>query len=208
MTKLDFQHTLLTFSSVINQFCIEGNISQAVRLAGEMIETRKVPNINVYTTLIKGKHHYATVVYLCGKMEPRRLERDDVTFNIWIDAYYKLRRLDYGLSVWGKMMKLGFQPTLLTFSTMINGFCIEGKFSDAFRLVGEMIETGKVPNINIYTTLIKGFHIIGDIDRVVKLLKMLEERGNNPNVITYNIDIDSFYKKGLLTQGLTLLSQS
>ncbi|MBA0751610.1 hypothetical protein Gogos_000523 [Gossypium gossypioides] len=141
-------------------------------------------------------------------MEPRRLERDDVTFNIWIDAYCKLRRLDYGLSVWGKMMKLGFQPTLLTFSSVINGFCIGGKISQAFRLLGEMIETGKVPNINIYTTLIKGFHIIGDIDGVVKLLKMLEERGHNPNVITYNIVIDSFCKKGLLTQGNMLIAWS
>ncbi|MFQ6649515.1 hypothetical protein Gotur_023152 [Gossypium turneri] len=66
-----------------------------------------------------------------------------------------------------------------------------------------MIETRKVPNINGYTTLIKGFHIIEDIEGAIKLLK--EESGHNPNVITYNIIIDSLYKKGLLTQGLTLL---
>ncbi|MBA0770217.1 hypothetical protein Gotri_018879, partial [Gossypium trilobum] len=106
------------------------------------------------------------------------LERDDATFNIWIDAYCKLLQLDYGLSFFGKMMKLG-----------------------------EMIETRKVPNINVYTTLIKGFHIIVDIDGAIKLLKMLEESGHNPNVITDNIIIDSLYKKGLLRQGLTLLSK-
>ncbi|MBA0817129.1 hypothetical protein Gohar_001716, partial [Gossypium harknessii] len=111
-------------------------------------------------------------------MEPWRVKRDDVTFNIWIGAYCKLRRLDYSLSVWGKMIKLSFQPTVFTFYTLINGFCIGGKISKS----REMIEIGKVAYINVYTTIIIEFHIIG----ILMELKMLEERGPNPNVITYN----------------------
>ncbi|PPD93479.1 hypothetical protein GOBAR_DD09575 [Gossypium barbadense] len=184
MTKLDFQHTLLTFSTVINQFCIEGNISQAVRLgfisSGDIDGTAK----------------------LLKMLEERGLNPNVITYNIVIDSLSLCKKglLTEVFTIVVYLWQNGTLSEMMLLST-------SGLMPIAFRLIGEMIETRKVPNINVYTTLIKGFHIIEDIDGAIKLLKMLEESGHNPNVITYNIIIDSLYKKGLLTQGLTLLSK-
>ncbi|GAV89898.1 PPR_1 domain-containing protein [Cephalotus follicularis] len=37
-------------------------------------------------------------------------------------------------------LKVGLEPTAVTFSTLINGLCIEGKIHQAVRLFDQMVE--------------------------------------------------------------------
>ena len=47
----------------------------------------------------------------------------------------------------GKMLKLGYEPGTVTFSTLINGLCLEGRVSEAVELVGRMVEMKVIPNL-------------------------------------------------------------
>ncbi|XVE81208.1 hypothetical protein DITRI_Ditri15bG0044400 [Diplodiscus trichospermus] len=65
------------------------------------------------------------------------------------------------------MFELGIERDTVTFSTLINGLCIEGKVAQAARLLDDKVR-------------------IGDTDQVVHLAKTMGKRGIIPNIVNYN----------------------
>ncbi|XVF82397.1 hypothetical protein PTKIN_Ptkin16aG0043900 [Pterospermum kingtungense] len=102
----------------------------------------------------------------------------------------------------GKMLKLGLQPTLITFSTLINGLCIQGKVAQAMRLLEDMVEEGYQPNLIIYGTVLNGLCKLGDTTRAISLLRIMGERGCAPDIITYSTLIDGLCKDNHAAEAL------
>nr|CAD1828589.1 unnamed protein product [Ananas comosus var. bracteatus] len=81
----------------------------------------------------------------------------------------------------------GVVPDSLTYNTILNAYCKEGRVRDAARLLGGMVSTSSSRDVVAYTTLISGLCNQQRIqDAMVYLLKMLYE-GICPNVATWNV---------------------
>lgn len=67
--------------------------------------------------------------------------------------------------VWDEMLSIGFNPTLLTYNTLIQGLCKSQEGDLAEGLLNEMVTRGIRPNDNTYYSLIKG---IGNVEEFIK----------------------------------------
>ncbi|XVF57049.1 hypothetical protein PTKIN_Ptkin06aG0172000 [Pterospermum kingtungense] len=152
-----------------------------------------------------GMEHHAIVVYLCKRMQLLGITHDSYTLDILINCICHLGSVDFEFPVFGKMLKLGYYPNFVTFSTLISGFCREPYFADAYRLFHEMVLIGYQPSL--HSLVVYGLCKIGDTYEARRMLREREERGFQPDVLNYCDVIRSFCKNGFLTEALDFVSE-
>ncbi|CAA7046711.1 unnamed protein product [Microthlaspi erraticum] len=110
-------------------------------------------------------------------MEAEKLEPDVVIYSTVIDGLCKYKHPDDALDLFNEMEKKGIRPMLLptipdklpflvvkgvkpdvvTYNTMISGFCRKGLKEEASALFRKMKEDGPLPNSGTYNTLIRAY---------------------------------------------------
>uniref|UniRef100_A0A2N9EWW0 Pentacotripeptide-repeat region of PRORP domain-containing protein n=1 Tax=Fagus sylvatica TaxID=28930 RepID=A0A2N9EWW0_FAGSY len=100
-------------------------------------------------------------------------------------------------------------PDMITYVTMIKGFCNVGRLEDACGLVKFMRGHGCMPNVVVYSTLLDRVCKCGSMGRALELLGEMEKEGGDcsPNVVTYTSVIQSFCKKGQTMEALEILDR-
>ncbi|XP_065045617.1 pentatricopeptide repeat-containing protein At1g22960, mitochondrial isoform X4 [Musa acuminata AAA Group] len=75
-------------------------------------------------------------------------------------------------AIYKHMIKVGVQPTIVTFNTILDSFCKEGKAEEALKILGEMEgqDAGCLPNDITYNVIINGLSKKGELDKAEKLL--------------------------------------
>ncbi|XP_021809164.1 pentatricopeptide repeat-containing protein At1g63400-like [Prunus avium] len=116
--------------------------------------------------------------------------------------------MGFSLSVLGKFFKVGLEPNVFTFTTLINGFLLENRVAEAAGIFNKMIVGGNCqPNVATYGTLVKGFCMKGNNSAAIQLLRKMEEGACKPNLVVYNTIIDSLCKDTLVDDALNLFSE-
>ncbi|TYI84818.1 hypothetical protein E1A91_D05G392500v1 [Gossypium mustelinum] len=170
-----------------------------------MIGRYPVPSILEFTKLfaaIVRMKHYAIVVSMCSQMELLGVSHDVYSMSILINCFCQLDRIDFGLSILGKMLKLGVEPSAVTFSTLINGLC-----NQRYQ-----------PNLIVYNTVLKGFlrlmegrgyepNINGLLKEALDLFSEVKVKGIRPNIITYNCLIHGMCNSGQQEEATRLLNE-
>jgi len=59
------------------------------------------------------------------------------------------------------MVETGCRPNVVTFNTLMNSLCREGRVLEALALVDRMVEEGHQPNAVTYGTIVNGLCKIG-----------------------------------------------
>ena len=93
---------------------------------------------------IFGLEHYETVVTdtLITQMELLGIHHDVFTLNIVLNCFRRLHHVGFGISVLGRMLKLGLEPDIVAFNKLISGLCIGGKVAQAVPLLEDMVREG------------------------------------------------------------------
>ncbi|CAA7039194.1 unnamed protein product [Microthlaspi erraticum] len=119
----------------------------AVELFQSMLRSRPLPSVidfnNCLVALPKQKVRYR--FRSLKQMEFQGIAYDLYSLNIMINCFCRLRKLSSAFSVLGKMLKLGYEPDTVTFSTLMNGLCLEGRVSEALTLVDRMVAMELTP---------------------------------------------------------------
>jgi len=83
-----------------------------------------------------------------------------------------LKRVDLGFSVLSKIIELGFQPDIVTFSTSINLLWKVGTIARAVEFFDDMVARGCQPDVHTYNTIINGLcKILGKLLRLLDCLR-------------------------------------
>ena len=138
----------------------------AISIFQSMIRSRPLPTVIDFTRLFSAvakTKWYDLVLGLVKQMELNGISCDIYTLSIVINCFCRCRELGFAFSVFGKMLKLGYEPDTITFSTLINGLCLEGRVSQAVELVDRMVETKVTPDLIILNTLINGLCLQGKL---------------------------------------------
>ena len=116
---------------------------------------------------------WVSEIFLLIEMSERVVERDqkgrDIVYvdekyvpctpqwNMHINNMVEKGLMERAMSAARDMMNLGIEPDVITFSTLIKGWCKVGKMSVAMHVTKVMLKMGLYPNERTYQTLIQGY---------------------------------------------------
>ncbi|KAL6272062.1 hypothetical protein ACE6H2_022754 [Prunus campanulata] len=186
------------------------NLEDALNLFNSMLQTRPLPLIVDFNSLlgqVAKLKHYSAAISLCKQMDLLPIVPNVCTLNIMINCCCHLGQMGGSLSVLAKLFKFGFEPDVATYNTLIKGFVIEDRISEAAALFCKLLEDAPSypftklgqpnvrtdlftnlgqPNVRTYTVMISGLCSKGRISEAENLLTLMKERGCSPNGCTYN----------------------
>ncbi|KAJ4889831.1 Pentatricopeptide repeat-containing protein [Raphanus sativus] len=182
----------------------------AVALFQSMVRCRPLLTVIDFSKLFSGiakTKQYDLVLDLCKRMELQGIAYDLYTLNIMINCFCRRSKLGFAFSVMGKMLKLGYEPTTITFSALINGLCLKGLVSQAVELVDGMVEMKVVPNLIILNTLVNGLCLQDRLSEAMALIDRMMANGCQPDQFTYGPVMNRMCKSGNLDDALSLFNE-
>ncbi|KAL2466767.1 putative Pentatricopeptide repeat-containing protein [Abeliophyllum distichum] len=133
---------------------------------------------------------------------------DACTYNILINARCVKGDVEGALNMFDEMLKIGVEPNVVTFGTLINGFCAKLELGKAFRLKKKMEGDFKIkPNAHIYTALIKGVCKIDELGKAIKLKEEMLRKKVELDPAIYSTLISAFFKVGRKAEVSELLEE-
>ncbi|KAL8151415.1 hypothetical protein V2J09_021223, partial [Rumex salicifolius] len=181
-TSCDFIDTILSSMSTfpnreaLNVFlktkCKLGKITicEANQALDYMLQLNPQPpnsSFNLLLGSIVKIKHYTDAICCYKRMCSNGLVPDFITLNIVQNSCCYLNS-GLGFSVFGLILKKGFRPNVVTFTSLVKGLCMEGRIVGAIRLFRRMEESGCRPNMTAYGTLIKGLCGTRNLDVATK----------------------------------------
>ncbi|KAF2537624.1 hypothetical protein F2Q68_00019447 [Brassica cretica] len=106
-------------------------------------------------------------------------------------------------------MKLGYgyDPNVVTLSSLLNGYCHCNRISEAVALVDQMVEMGYQPNTITFNTLIHGLFLNDKVSEAVALVDRMVAKGCQPDLFTYGVVVNGLCKRGEIDLALDLIKK-
>uniref|UniRef100_A0A803KMZ5 Pentatricopeptide repeat-containing protein n=1 Tax=Chenopodium quinoa TaxID=63459 RepID=A0A803KMZ5_CHEQI len=157
----------------------------------------------IATAIVKLKHlqPHSIIISLFAHLHFWGIRPDRHSLGILANSYCHLGRIDFGFSLLGKQIKVGYPPDCVTLTTLINGYINNDKLPLAAQLLDKIVGLGFEPDIVTYGAMFKGLCRIGDNAGALDLLERMQSGGRwiAPNAVTYNTLIDGLCKTNRLT---------
>uniref|UniRef100_A0A6N2LXZ1 Uncharacterized protein n=1 Tax=Salix viminalis TaxID=40686 RepID=A0A6N2LXZ1_SALVM len=102
-----------------------------------------------------------------------------------------------------EMLDRGIQPDVVTYSSIVHGFCNLGQLNEATRLFKEMVE----PNVYTYNALMDGYCLRREMNEAKKVFEIMVRKGCGPDVHSYNILINGYCKSRRMEEAKSLLAE-
>lgn len=198
----------IAFTALIDGFCKNGFLDDALLALKEMRECRIKPSVVCYNALINGYCKLGRMEearQLVDEMEAKGVKPDVVTYSTILSGYCKIGDTDSAFELNRKMVKKGVVPDAITYSSLIRGLCEEKRLSDACELFEKMLQLGLQPDEFTYTILIDGHCKEGDVEKALSLHDEMIKKGVLPDVVTYSVLIDGLSKSARTKEAQRLL---
>jgi len=136
----------------------------------------------------------------------RAKRNQDVIFtNKLISDFGTSKQLGFALQAYTDLRENKLQPTVYTFTNLINACVRCGEVLKAREFLTEMEKTGVEPNEVTYTALIKGLCQDQQIDEACALLETMKEKNIVPNLRTFNTLLRGCLRSGYTSTAEKLL---
>ncbi|KAL3753259.1 hypothetical protein ACJRO7_000625 [Eucalyptus globulus] len=203
------------------------SVGDALCCFGKMIKASPLPSSRDFSLLLGAivrMKHYSTAIRLIEQLPSLGVEGDVALLNILINCFCRLKRVDMGFSILGRIFKLGFHITVVTRNTLIDGLFIQGKTDQALRFLDDMGRNGPEPdettynrqgamqggcriNSFTYNIVIDGLCKEGLITEALRLHESMSKKGIKPDVVTYTSLIHGLCNVGQMEDALILLEE-
>ncbi|GAV57686.1 PPR domain-containing protein/PPR_1 domain-containing protein/PPR_2 domain-containing protein/PPR_3 domain-containing protein [Cephalotus follicularis] len=117
-------------------------------------------------------------------------EPDEYVFGCLLDALCKNGSVKDAAKLFEEMRDR-FKPTLRHFTSLLYGWCREGKLMEAKYVLVQMREAGFEPDIVVYNNLLSGYAKEGRMADAFDLLKEMRRKGCDPNANSYTVLIQA-----------------
>ncbi|CAH2072225.1 unnamed protein product [Thlaspi arvense] len=185
-----------TCAIIMNGYCVEGKMEEALRFFYRMKELGVHPNLFVFNSLIKGFldiNDMDGVDEVVNLMEEYGVRPDVVTFSTLMNAWSSIGDMKRCEEIYGDMLEGGIDPDVHAFSILAKGYARAGEPEKAEQLLNQMRKIGVRPNVVIYTTIISGWCSTGEMKKAMQVYKqMCGVVGLSPNLTTYETLIWGF----------------
>lgn len=188
--------TSITVGCMVEALVSNGLPRDAWAIVGQLwedAETRKLVNTVTYSTIVKGftvtrQHDQVLAIY--KEMKDRQIQCNAITYNTMLNACTRCNMLHEipQLLIDMKESTPPIEPDIVTFSTIIKGYCMSGDFEKALKILAHMkAKTSVQPDEVLYNSLLNGCAKEQRVDQALELLEEMMESGISPSNFTLSI---------------------
>mmetsp|Transcript_75010 Transcript_75010/g.219601 ORF Transcript_75010/g.219601 Transcript_75010/m.219601 type:complete len:657 (-) Transcript_75010:260-2230(-) len=186
------QANAVTYGCMINACVRCGKTEKAVEIFQEMKMLRKHCNTILYTTLIKGygnEKDISNALDLFKEMKAEGVPYNTIAYNSIIDVCIKCGDVQAAEDVFREMIvpTSDVQPDLITYSTLLKGYCQVGNLDKALQVAETIKACGLRCDELVYNTLMDGCVKAGDVSAGIGLFEEMVQMGMRPSTITHSI---------------------
>jgi pentatricopeptide repeat protein len=192
MEKQRGQANAVTYGCMIDACVKCGHLEKAVEIFHGMRQAGKHRNTILYTTLIKGyglEKDLQSALELFREMPQEGVPYNTITYNSILDACVKCGDLATAEGLLREMTtpESTVEPDLITFSTLLKGYCHIGDLDKALEVAESIKARGLRCDELVYNTLMDGCVKANDISAGVGLFEEMVQNGMRPSAITHSI---------------------
>lgn len=133
-------------------------------------------------------------------------EPDEYVFGCLLDALCKNGSVKEAASLF-EDMKMRFRPTIKHFTSLLYGWCKEGKLMEAKFVLVKMREAGFEPDIVVYNNLLNGYAVAGKMTDAFELLVEMKRKGCEPNATSYTIVVQSLCAQNKMEEAMRVFGE-
>mmetsp|Transcript_103207 Transcript_103207/g.269441 ORF Transcript_103207/g.269441 Transcript_103207/m.269441 type:complete len:657 (+) Transcript_103207:57-2027(+) len=201
MEKQRGQANAVTYGCMIDACVKCGRQQKAIEIFQDMKRKKEHRNTILYTTLIKGygmEKDLRRALALFREMKGERVPCNRITYNSIIDVCIRCGDVQAAENLFGEMTApgSGVEPDLITFSTLLKGYCHAGELDKALQVAEGMKSIGLRTDELVYNTLMDGCVRANDLSAGIGLLAELVRSGLTPSPITYSILVRLYQRGG------------
>jgi len=192
MEKQRVQANAVTYGCMIDACVKCGRLDNAEEIFKGMRQAGKHRNTILYTTLIKGyglEKNLKAALDLFREMPQEGVPYNTITYNSIIDACVKGGDLATAEQLLREITapSSSLEPDLITFSTLLKGYCHIGDLDKALQVAEAIKARGLRCDELVYNTLMDGCVKANDVTAGVGLFEEMVQNGMRPSTITHSI---------------------
>jgi len=201
MSEQRRQANAVTYGCMINA-CVHCNLTdQALDIFRKMQQLGKHCNTILYTILIKGfgkSKDLDGALALFREMRAEGIAYNTIAYNCILDVCIKCGNTGVAEEIFTEMIKPGskVEPDLITFSTLLKGYCQAGQLDKALQTAEAIKVSGMQCDELVYNTLIDGCVKANDLTAGIGLFAEMMRYGMRPSVITHSIFVRLYERNG------------
>lgn len=195
------QANAVTYGCMIDACVRCGHMEKAVEIFKDMKRRRKHRNTILYTTLIKGygqAKDLPNALALFKEMKEEGVPYNTITYNSIIDVCIKCSDVANSEILLREMMAPGsdLEPDLITYSTLLKGYCHVGDLDKALQVAETIRACGLRCDELVYNTLMDGCVKANDLSAGIGLFAEMAQSGMMPSSITHSIMVRLYQRNG------------
>lgn len=184
---------VISYSTIIQSYCRQSNFVKVYEILDDMKAQKCPPNIVTYTTIMSylvKSGEFDEALEIPERVKLDRCKPDTLFYNALIYTLGKANKLEEAIYVFEvDMPKIGIDPNVSTYNTMITILCHYGEYSIAFDVLEQMeISPFCKPDAQSYYPLLKSCFKTGKIDSLSRLLDdMVNKHHISLDMSTYTL---------------------
>lgn len=206
------QANAVTYGCMINACVKCSQTEKALQIFRDMQKRHKQCNTILYTTLIKGygnEKDLSTAIMLFREMRNEGVPYNTIAYNSIIDVCIKCGEVGKAEEFFQEMMSdhSPVQPDLITYSTLLKGYCQVGDLDKALHVAATIKACGMQCDELVYNTLMDGCVKANDLSAGVGLFAEMANAGMKPSSITHSIFLRLYQRNGYKGNALDAVAQ-
>lgn len=214
MISREVRPTSITFGCMVEALVINGSTEEAWRLVQELWEEeqhRSLVNTVIYSTILKGfvlSKQPDRLMALYDEMRSRGIACNNIAYNTMLNAFAHcgaMHRVPQLLEDM-KCANPPAEPDIVTYSTIVKGYCASGNLDKGLQLLQEMRKGERLsPDEVMYNSLLDGCAREHRLDEALRLLDDMRESGVAPSNYTLSILVKLLGRSRRLPQAFTMV---
>jgi len=214
MISREVRPTSITFGCMVEALVINGSTEEAWRLVQELWEEeqhRSLVNTVIYSTILKGfvlSKQPDRLMALYDEMRMRGIACNNIAYNTMLNAFAHsgaMHRVPQLLEDM-KCANPPAEPDIVTYSTIVKGYCASGNLDKGLQLLREMRRGERLaPDEVMYNSLLDGCAREHRLDEALRLLDDMRESGVAPSNYTLSILVKLLGRSRRLPQAFTMV---
>ncbi|XP_010439738.2 PREDICTED: LOW QUALITY PROTEIN: pentatricopeptide repeat-containing protein At4g19191, mitochondrial-like [Camelina sativa] len=198
--------TCVSWTVMISAYAEKGDMDEALALFHVMAKTGEKPDLVTLLSLISGCGKFGSLEigkWIDARADMYGCKKDNVMVcNALIDMYSKCGSIPEARDIFDNMS----EKTVVTWTTMIAGYALNGIFGKALELFDKMIDLDRKPNHITFLAVLQACAHSGSLEKGWECFLIMKQVHNiSPGLEHYSCMVDLLGKKGKLEEALELI---